>query len=202
MKHTLRIHASTETTDQPLPDVALPRLRDATDNIDFSVDIEAHIVPERDRMGQPRHERIVAQFTFTPNTRFSVPVDDLTENEVRQYLGWTSGTYSDYNAPLPDGCEYWIECEEDPPEKQLSERPLPDTVSFDYYDDSESISEYGISVEDYYNTSKLVDVTVDKVKTLANTHVLHDVPWYVIYHKNDVNGWVELIRTGDVPAVL
>jgi len=112
MKHTLRIHASTETTDQPLPDVALPRLREATDNIEFSVDIEAHIVPERDRMGQPRHERIVVQF-------------EIDESDVEQ-------------------------------------------------------------------------VAVDE---LAQT-VLHDVPWYVIYHKQDGDSWTEVVRAGDVPAVL
>jgi len=112
MKHTLRIHASTKTTDQPLPDVALPRLREATDNIEFSVGVEAHIVPERDRMGQPRHERIVAQF-------------EIDEGDTKQ-------------------------------------------------------------------------VAVDE---LAQT-VLHDVPWYVIYHKQDDDGWTEVIRAGDVPAVL
>ena len=39
------------------------------------------------------------------------------------------------------------------------------------------------------------------VDELAQT-VLHDVPWYVIYHKQDDDGWTEVVRAGDVPAVL
>jgi len=112
MKHTLRLHTSTETHNKPLPDVALPRLRSALDNIEFSVDTEAHIIPERESIGQPRHERIVCKFE----------IDQTDAKEIA-------------------------------------------------------------------------------VSNLAN-EILFDVPWHVIYHKEDGGGWTEIARYGDVPNTL
>jgi len=112
MKHTLRLHTSTETTDRPLPEVALPRLRSALDSIDFTVKTEAHIIPQRESIGQPRHERIVCTFE----------IDKTDAKEIA-------------------------------------------------------------------------------ISNLAN-EILFDIPWHVIYHKQNNGGWTEMARYGDVPNTL
>jgi len=112
MKHTLRLHTATETNNQPLQEVALQRLRSALNNIEFDVDVEAHIVPVRDKIGQPRHERIICEF------------------EIDQA-------------------------------------------------DAKSIA----------------------VSNLAN-EILFDIPWHVIYHKENDGSWTEIARYGDVPTEL
>lgn len=204
-EHTIRVHAS--LTDNNLPEVAIPRLRDAIGAVEFDIDVDAQILPRRPELGQPRHERIIARFTFNPNTRFEVPTTDLTEQQAREHLGWTSGTYLDY----PDDYDSYDSLEAyeaDAVEKQLSERPLPDTVTFDYYDDADAIDTYGITVSDYFNTDRLIDDTTDlAVKQLAQK-VLHDVGWYIVYHseETDADGrhinWTELTRTADAPDEL
>lgn len=204
-KHIVRVHAS--VTDNNLPEVAIPRLRDAIGAVKFNIDVDAQVLPRRPAIGQPRHQRIIARFTFNPNTRFEVPTADLTEQQVREYLGWTSGTFLDY--PDDDDNYDSLEAFKDAAvEKPLSERPLPDTVTFDYYDDSAVTDRYGIAVSDYFNTDRIVDDTTDiAVKQIAQ-QVLYDVDWYVAYHSSETDAdgiyinWTELTRTPNVPNEL
>jgi hypothetical protein len=204
-EHIVRVHAS--VTDNNLPEVAIPRLRDAIGAVKFNIDVDAQILPRRPALGQPRHQRIIARFTFNPDTRFEVPTADLTEQQVREHLGWTSGTFLDYPDDS-DNYDSWEAFEDDAVEKPLSERPLPDTVTFDYYDDSAVIDRYGITVSDYFDTDRIVDDTTDlAVKQIAQ-QVLYDVDWYVAYHSSETDAdgihinWTELTRTPNVPNEL
>lgn len=202
-QHTVRVHAC--LTDETLPEVAIPRLREALGSIEFNVDVEARIKPERPQIAQPRHELIIASFTFNPNTRFEVPTADLTEQQAREHLGWTSGTYLDY----PDDYESYDSYEayeDDAVEKQLSERPLPETVWFDYFDDETALDQWSVDIEEYFDVSTVVDDTTEiAVESLAQ-QVLHDVHWYIIYHtaesEDESRDWGEVVRTDGAPDEL
>jgi len=202
MKHTLRIHAATETTNQPLPEVILSRIRTACNNTNRTVNPEAHIALKRERIGQPRHEKIIISCSHHPTTRFDVPTATLTDTQARDHLGWTTGTYQDYDATPPAGCDNWLECEQEPPEKQLSNRPLPETVWFDYFEDSQALTDYNITVENHFDMSQLVDYSVDEITDIAEQELLFDVPWYVVEHMNETVGWHEVTRHGEVPESL
>lgn len=203
-QHTVRVHACLGDPES-LPEVAISRLRDALGSIEFNVDVEARIKPERPELGQPRHELIIASFTFNPTTRFEVPTADLTDEQARKHLGWTEGTYLDYPDD-PDDYETWEDYEDDAEEKQLSERPLPDTVWFDYFDDAAELDNWGVDVGQYFDVGTIVDDTTElAVQSLAD-QVLHDVGWYIVYHTAESDDgsrtWGEVVRTDGAPDEL